>query len=118
MVRAIEAKDLYIRGHSESVTRYALAIASKLGLSEKEIEILRTAALLHDIGKIGISEEISNKPSSLTEEEYKEVKNHPQLATQIIGSIPLLKEVIPIIFYHHEKYDGTGYLPPNCLCLS
>ncbi len=110
LVRAIEAKDLYIRGHSESVTRYALAIASKLGLSKKEIEILRTAALLHDIGKIGISEEILNKPSSLTEEEYKEVKNHPQLATQIIGSIPLLKEVIPIIFYHHEKYDGTGYL--------
>lgn len=109
-VKAIEAKDSYINGHSEQVTSYAVAIARELGLPRKEINMIRTASLLHDIGKIGIDEGILSKPAKLTKEEYDEVKKHPLIATQIIGHIPLFKKVIPIIFHHHEHYDGSGYL--------
>ena len=109
-VEAIEAKDSYTRGHSENVTKYAIMIADKVGFSAKDKSVLKTAALLHDIGKIGIEENILNKPSNLTEEEYAIVKTHPHIAIQIIGQIPKLKDVIPIIFHHHERYDGKGYL--------
>ncbi|MDO8886081.1 HD domain-containing phosphohydrolase, partial [Candidatus Oleimmundimicrobium sp.] len=109
-VEAIEAKDSYTRGHSENVTKYAIMIANKVGFSAKDKTTLKTAALLHDIGKIGVKEDILNKPSSLTEEEYDVDKTHPHLAIQIIGQLPKLKDVVPIIFHHHERYDGNGYL--------
>jgi len=109
-VEAIEAKDSYTRGHSENVTKYVLLIASELGFSDEEKETLKTAALLHDIGKIGIKEEVLNKPSSLTAEEYDLIKTHPNIAIQIIGKVPKLKDVVPIVFHHHERYDGNGYL--------
>ncbi|MEW6188540.1 MAG: HD domain-containing phosphohydrolase, partial [Actinomycetota bacterium] len=110
MVRAIEAKDPYTRGHSERVTDYALAIAEELDLSEKEKELLYTAGLLHDIGKIGIGEEILLKPGKLTKEEYDVVKRHPLIGTQILGTIKALREAIPLILHHHEHYDGSGYV--------
>ncbi|MDP3014100.1 MAG: HD domain-containing phosphohydrolase, partial [Candidatus Subteraquimicrobiales bacterium] len=108
-IAAIEAKDPYTRGHSEQVAKYAVAIAKVMNLSEQEVEIIKSAALLHDIGKIGIHEDILNKPGSLTDEEYEMVKAHPFIAVQIISHIPRMKEVIPIIYHHHEHYNGNGY---------
>lgn len=108
-VQAIEAKDSYTRGHSENVAEYAIAIAIKMNLPSDQIEMLRTAALLHDIGKIGIKEEVLNKPGRLTPEEYDHIKEHPIISSQIINHIPMLEEAGVIIRHHHERYDGNGY---------
>lgn len=108
-VAAIEAKDPNTRGHSEHVTKYAVAIAGAMNTSEQEIEIIRVAALLHDIGKIGVHEDILNKPGSLTDDEYRVIQAHPFIATQIISHIPRMKEVVNIIYHHHEHYNGNGY---------
>jgi len=109
-VETIEAKDSYTRGHSENVTKYAMIIADKLGFSEEDKGVLKTAGLLHDIGKIGVREGILNKPSSLSNEEYDVIKTHPEIGIKIIGRVPKLKEVVPIVLHHHERYDGKGYL--------
>jgi putative nucleotidyltransferase with HDIG domain len=109
LAAAIETKDIYTRGHSERVTRYSELIALELGLEEKEIKDLRLAGLLHDIGKIGIDENILRKPSKLTEIEFKEIKKHPIYAANILESIPQMKDIIPAIKHHHERYDGQGY---------
>ncbi|HDP69899.1 MAG TPA: GAF domain-containing protein [Actinobacteria bacterium] len=106
----IEAKDSYTRGHSDNVAKYSIEIAKKMKLTGEETGALHTAALLHDIGKIGVREAILNKSTNLNDEEYELVKKHPRIATQIIGSIPKLKEVVPLILHHHERYDGNGYL--------
>ena len=108
-VEAIEAKDPYTRGHSENVARYSLLLGQELGFSIEELEELHVAALLHDIGKIGIREEILFKPSSLTDEEYKQIMAHPDISAQIVGSIPNLANIATMIRHHHEHYDGRGY---------
>lgn len=107
---AIDAKDPHTRGHSENVTKYALAIADELGLADAEKEILETAALLHDIGKIGIPESTLTKPTELSPQEYELIKTHPLTGTQIISPIEMFSPVTSIIYYHHERYDGNGYL--------
>lgn len=109
LVKAIEAKDSYTRGHSENVANYAMAIGSGMDLTADDIEALRIAALLHDIGKIGIKETVLNKPGRLNQQEYDHVKEHPRIAYEIISRIPMLKGVAESILYHHEKYDGQGY---------
>lgn len=109
-VEAIEAKDPYTRGHSENVARYSLLIAQEIGLSIDETEELHVAALLHDIGKIGVHEDILNKPAPLNEEEYKRIIAHPIISAQIVGSIPNLAHIATIIRYHHEHFDGKGYV--------
>ncbi|MHB8841046.1 MAG: HD domain-containing phosphohydrolase [Candidatus Aquicultor sp.] len=109
-VQAIEAKDSYTKGHSENVADYAVAIAQEMGMEKEQLKTLKTASLLHDIGKIGIKEEILNKPARLNNEEYEHIKQHPHIAFQILEHVPTLKEIADIILYHHEKYDGTGYL--------
>ncbi len=109
LIEAIEAKDSYTRGHSENVAKYALAIGKKMGLTGSEIEELQIAALLHDIGKIGIREEILNKPTKLNDREYRHIKQHPSIAYQIIGRIPGMEQVAKIVLHHHERYDGQGY---------
>ncbi len=109
-VAAIEAKDPYTRGHSERVTRNAVAIAREINLSDEEVKLIETAGLLHDIGKIGVKEEILNKPSGLTTEEYDMVKLHPLIATKIVEEIPTLRKIVPLIAHHHERYDGNGYV--------
>ncbi len=108
-VEAIEAKDPYTRGHSENVARYSLLLGQELGFSIEELEELHVAALLHDIGKIGIREEILFKPSALTDEEYKQIMAHPDISAQIVGSIPKLANIANMIRHHHEHYDGRGY---------
>lgn len=109
LVQALEAKDPYTRGHSERVAKYAELTAKELKLPDDKIETLRYAALLHDIGKIGIARRILNKPGRLTNEEFKQIQAHPGLGAEIIGDIDFLKEAIPAVYYHHERLNGTGY---------
>jgi len=109
LAQTIEAKDPYTHGHSARVMEYAVQIAQKLGLPEEEIESLRYAAILHDIGKIGVRGIILNNPNGLTAEEYDEVKRHPIIGENIITPIELLQPIRPLIRHHHEWYNGKGY---------
>ncbi len=109
LAATIETKDMYTRGHSERVTMFSEMIADELGFSAEEIEKLNLAGLLHDIGKIGIDESILRKPSKLTDEEFNEIRKHPEYAANILDSIPQLKHIIPAVKHHHERYDGNGY---------
>ena len=107
--QAVEAKDPYTNGHSMRVGRYSCKLAERIGLSKKRIENLRIAAILHDIGKIGIEEGILNKPGRLNSEEFDRIKQHPEIGVKIVKDINFLTDASKIILSHHEKYDGTGY---------
>ena len=109
LARAIEVKDPYTYGHSERVTEYATVIARKLNLEEWEMRNIKYASALHDIGKLGISMNILNKPGALSEEELIHVKTHPQLGDSIVEPVSFLREPRAIILHHHERYDGKGY---------
>ncbi len=109
LAMTIEAKDPHTRGHSRRVTEYAISIAKKVNLSPSRIEVIRYAAILHDIGKIGISEKIISKKDTLSYEEFAIIKNHPLIGESIIEPIDFLQSIKPIIRYHHERYDGSGY---------
>lgn len=109
LVQALEAKDPYTRGHSERVAKYAEMIAREIKLPEDRIEILRYAALLHDIGKIGIARKVLNKPGRLNFEEFKRIQAHPRIGAGIIGDIDFLKDAIPAVYHHHEHLNGRGY---------
>ena len=105
----IDAKDHYTSGHSRRVAEYSLEIARRLGLSEKEREDLYYAALLHDIGKVGVGDSILNKEGLLTPEEYESVKNHVRVGGDILKSISVIDNIAIGARYHHERWDGTGY---------
>jgi putative nucleotidyltransferase with HDIG domain len=107
--QAIEVKDPYTQGHSMRVGEYSIALGKRLKLSQKKLENLKMAAILHDIGKIGIEDSILNKPGKLTEEEFEKIKQHPENGAKIIQDIEFLKEAADILIGHHEKMDGTGY---------
>jgi putative nucleotidyltransferase with HDIG domain len=109
LAMALEAKDAYTRGHSQRVSHYAAQIAREMGLEEREIEAIRLAGILHDIGKIGVRDEILHKAGKLSEEEWKQVRKHPEISVSILSRIPDLKGIIRIIRHHHEHYDGNGY---------
>ena len=109
IVYAVEAKDRYTRGHTERVTDYTLLIAREMGLDEAELRDLELAALLHDVGKIGIPDSILGKPGRLTDEEYSVIKQHPVRGAKIMSPLKQLQNVIPGIRHHHEFYNGTGY---------
>jgi putative nucleotidyltransferase with HDIG domain len=109
LVSALEAKDKYTSGHSRRVTEYALLIARALDLPEDEIERIDRAGLLHDIGKIGIRLEALNKPGKITTEEHEMFKDHTLMGKQILESIHFLREIVPLVMYHHEWWDGSGY---------
>lgn len=106
---AIELRDHYTRGHVERVMAYAIAVANRLGWSESEIRPLRFGAILHDIGKIYIRENILSKPGKLTPDEWEEMKLHTVIGADLISSIPYLAGAIPVIRSHHERWDGSGY---------
>jgi putative nucleotidyltransferase with HDIG domain len=106
---AIDTKDHETHGHSMATMTYAIRLAEKLGLPEKEKEKIRYASLLHDIGKINISSSILNKPSSLTDEEFGIIKKHPKEGVTILNKLDIFDEILPIILYHHEHFDGRGY---------
>ena len=109
MVSAVDNKDYYTRAHSEEVTEYALWIAQELGLSEEAMKTIRNAGLLHDVGKIGIPDEILRKPGLLSDEEYDVMKQHPVVGAMIVSSIPGMADIIPGVRHHHERWDGKGY---------
>jgi putative two-component system response regulator len=107
--RAVEAKCPYTLGHSERVTRYAVELAGRAGLSQDEIDVLRRGGLLHDIGKIAIPDAVLNKPGPLTREEYDIVKQHPVHGERIVQPLRSLQNALPLIRWHHERCDGRGY---------
>ncbi len=107
--KTIEAKDYYTGEHAENMVAIAVMIGKALNLSNDEIQNLERAAILHDLGKIGIPDNILHKKSKLSKKEYAVVKKHPQIGAEIIRSIHFLKEVAPIVLYHHERFDGMGY---------
>ncbi len=109
LVNALEANDRYTRGHSERVRILATELGRHIGLDYKELEVLEQAAILHDIGKIGIDSTILNKNDKLTAAEYSLVKSHPLIGEEILGPIDTLEEVRTTIIQHHERYDGLGY---------
>lgn len=109
LVLAVEARDPYTRGHTERVTKYALQVAKNLQMSKIELEILRYAGEVHDIGKISIPDYILNKPARLTPTERAVVELHPVKGTEMLEPLEFLRPVIPIVRHHHERYDGTGY---------
>lgn len=106
---AIEAKDKYTRGHCDNVTRYSLETAKRLGVPDSDLPALEYAALLHDVGKIGIPSNILNKPNKLTEEEYELIKQHPTIGYEILKDIEFLGRSAEIVYQHHERVDGKGY---------
>jgi HD-GYP domain-containing protein (c-di-GMP phosphodiesterase class II) len=109
LAAAIDGKDPYTRGHSERVSRFSIAIAQRMGLPDDEIEKIRISALLHDVGKIGIDDNILKKPAALTDEEYEVMKKHPQKGYKIMSQIPAMKEFLPGMYMHHEMVNGKGY---------
>lgn len=105
----VQAKDAYTHGHSDRVAEYTVSLAHALGLPSEEEEDLRVAALLHDIGKIGVREEVLNKPGPLTPEEFAHVKQHTLIAERILRPITELGDIVDIIKHEHEYWDGNGY---------
>lgn len=105
----VEAKDPYTSGHSSRVAKYSKLIGKYLNLSEQDLKTLHIGGLFHDIGKIGIPDSILLKDSSLTTDEYSQIKNHPAIGAHILCNAKIFKDIIPIVKHHHEKYNGTGY---------
>jgi putative nucleotidyltransferase with HDIG domain len=109
LVSAIEAKDSYTRGHTDRVSEYARLIAEEMKLSKKDLEIVCFGAALHDIGKLGVYENILNKPSELTEQEWEIVRSHPEIGANIIKNMKFLESACDLVRHHHERLDGKGY---------
>ena len=108
-VTALEVRDLYTRRHSTRVARYAHMIAEEMGCSEEELDVINFAGSLHDIGKIGIRDDILLKPGRLTDEEYEKIKEHPVIGADLISKLGLWDREMEIIRHHHERFDGKGY---------
>lgn len=109
LVRVIEAKDRYTRGHSERVAAYARMIAEKAGVSDPDLDVFYYGALLHDVGKVAIAKSILTKPGGLEPWEFDEIKKHPVIGAQIVRQIDFLLPALDAVLYHHERLDGSGY---------
>ena len=109
LANAVQAKDPYTHGHCEQVSQYARAAAERLGLSESDLRVTCYAALLHDVGKIGVSERVLNKPGPLLPEERRLVESHVRIGHDLLNGVPALRDVASAVLYHHERYDGHGY---------
>jgi len=109
LLHTLELRDRDVAGHSYRVSPLAISLGQALGLAEHDMTLLRIGALLHDIGKLGIPDSILLKPSALTEEERIIIKRHPVYGAELVFSIPSLQDAVPIIKYHHERWDGAGY---------
>lgn len=106
---ALEAKDPFLREHSDEVSHYVAAVADRLGMEPREREELLFGSLLHDVGKLGISERILLKPAELTPEERTVIELHPRIGYRLVQQVPVLQNIAPAILHHHERFDGTGY---------
>jgi diguanylate cyclase (GGDEF)-like protein/putative nucleotidyltransferase with HDIG domain len=109
LVSTVETRDPYTYGHSKKVNTYAVALAEAIGLSPEDVSKVSTAALLHDIGKIGIPDKVLNKKGKLSKEDWEAIKSHPRLGASIVGSIPNLVPCVSSVLHHHERWDGDGY---------
>ena len=109
LTSAIDASDPYTCGHSERVTHYSVAIAREMRLSERRVQAIEYAGFLHDMGKIGINHDILTKPGSLTEDEWRSMREHPAIGARIVSDLDFLKGARDVVLYHHERYDGKGY---------
>ncbi|MBI2844811.1 MAG: diguanylate cyclase [Armatimonadetes bacterium] len=128
LATAVDAKDHYTHGHSESVARYAVGIATEIRLSQEDKFNVRIAALLHDVGKIGMPDTILNNPGQLDTHEREIIRSHPSVGERIVKQVPQLQKILPGILYHHERWDGTGYpcglsgekipLPARIICVA
>jgi HD-GYP domain-containing protein (c-di-GMP phosphodiesterase class II) len=106
---AIDAKDPYTCGHSDRVARLSVCLARQLGLETNDLNLLYMSGLLHDVGKIGIDDAVLRKPDRLTDEEYEQIKLHPELGCDILKDLKPLVPVLPVVRHHHEQWDGLGY---------
>ena len=109
LANAIDVRDRYTRNHVERVTNYAMLLAEELGWQSRSLENLRFGAILHDIGKIIIPESLLLKPDQLSEDDWREIREHSLIGAQMVAKIEFLAPVVPIIRHHHERWDGTGY---------
>ncbi len=109
LANAIEAKDYFTKGHIDRVSSLSVSLGTHIGLSSEDISTLEKGGALHDIGKIGVKDNILNKPGKLTPEEFEEIMKHPQVGENICRPLHSLAPVLPIIKHHHEKFDGSGY---------
>lgn len=109
LVQAMDAREAVDPGHSRRVVKYSLAMATELGLNGSESEGLQYGVLLHDVGKLCISDTILNKPGPLTEEEWGQMRRHPELGHQLLRGLRFLESALPVVLYHHEHFDGSGY---------
>src|SRR4029079_11981076 len=109
LINAMEAKDVYLRGHSRRVGEQAASVAEEMGLDADLVEQVRLAGRLHDIGKIGIREDVLNKPDALTDEEYAHVQEHVRIGMEILSPVAQSRERLGCIPDHHERFDGPGY---------
>lgn len=109
LANALEARDVYLSGHSTHVLNFSVKIARKMGLPDEEIEAIRNASILHDIGKIGVRDAILLKPGCLDDSEWAILRTHPEMGSKIIAPVRHLALCVPLILHHHERWDGTGY---------
>jgi len=109
LLSAIDGRDGYTQGHSERVSRFSAFLAEKAGFPPEKILTLEQAALIHDIGNVGVDAALLSKPGRLTPEEFSEVRKHPAIGAQIVASVDFLQEMLPVILHHHERFDGTGF---------
>ncbi len=109
LVQALEARDQYTRGHSEEVSKITIELAKRMNIAQDELEDIEIAARLHDMGKIGVRDDVLLKPGKLTDAEFAMIKRHPVIGAKILAPIPSLEKAIPIVLSHHERFDGKGY---------
>ena len=109
IANAVEARDKQTGRHSLRVAVYSMLIAAELGFDAEELENIRQIGLLHDIGKIGVPDNILQKNGKLSDDEYSEIKNHPTIGVHILSNATMFQDILPIVKHHHERYDGRGY---------
>jgi putative nucleotidyltransferase with HDIG domain len=109
LARAIERREPYSLGHADRVSAFAEIVARQLGWDEARRELLRLGGMLHDIGKLAVPESVLRKPGPLDDEEREEVLRHPEAGAQIVGLVEQLRETVPAVLHHHERWDGHGY---------
>jgi len=106
---ALDARDKYTAGHSRRVMEYASGIARNMGMEEKDIEKLKVSALLHDIGKVGVPDAVLHKGSKISDKEFTVIKKHPGIGANILETIGAFRDLVPVVYHHHERFDGMGY---------
>jgi len=109
LVTALDLRDNETHGHSYRVVQYAMVVAEHMGVTEPDLTWIKRGAILHDVGKIGVSDAILRKPGKLTEEEWEEMRRHPEMGYRMLKHIPFLEPALDIVLYHQERFDGTGY---------